>query len=247
LNCDQGVGHEKKGDEVLEYCQRKRFLSRRKMLVYSSLFCVAGGPSCPTAAQTTGNTVGKKSSPTILIVGDSLSAEYGLQRGTGWVALLEARLRTEKVAANVVNASISGDTTSGGRSRLPALLSQHQPTHVVIELGGNDALRGLPLTMTENNLQTMGRAANSAGAQVVLVGMQVPPNYGRSYADSFAAVFQQVARAEKYALVPFLLKGVADSPQAESLFQSDRIHPNEKAQATMMANVWPVLRSLLPK
>jgi acyl-CoA thioesterase I len=237
----------KRGEKVLEYFQRKRLSSRRQMLIYSSLFCVAGGAISATAAQTAGNRVARKSSATILIVGDSLSAEYGLRRGTGWVALLEARLRTEEIAANVVNASISGDTTSGGRSRLPTLLAQHQPTHVVIELGGNDALRGLPLTMTENNLQTMGRAASAAGAQVVLVGMQVPPNYGSSYADSFAAVFRQVARAEKHALVPFLLKGVADSPQAESLFQADRIHPNEKAQATMLANVWPVLRPLLPK
>jgi acyl-CoA thioesterase-1 len=200
-----------------------------------------------TAAPTTGNKSAEKSIPTILVVGDSLSAEYGLQRGNGWVALLEARLRTEKINAKVVNASISGDTTSGGRSRLPTLLAQHRPSHVVIELGANDALRGLPLTMTENNLQTMSRAATAAGAQVVLVGMQVPPNYGRSYTDNFSEVFQRVARAEKNALVPFLLKGVADSPQAESLFQADRIHPNEKAQATLLANVWPVLRSQLPK
>ncbi len=183
----------------------------------------------------------------ILIVGDSLSAEYGLQRGTGWVALLEQRLQQEKIQAQVVNASISGDTTSGGRSRLPALLKQHRPSHVVIELGGNDALRGLPLSMTEGNLQAMSRAAGASGAKVLLVGMQVPPNYGRSYTDNFAALFERVAKAEKNALVPFFLKGVADTPQAESLFQADRIHPNEKAQAIMLANVWPVLRSQLPR
>ncbi len=222
-------------------------LSRRQLLAYSSALCLVSRFNPTTAAQPTGNKTPDKSIPTVLVVGDSLSAEYGLQRGTGWVALLETRLQTEKINAKVVNASISGDTTSGGRSRLPTLLVQHRPSHVVIELGGNDALRGLPLTMTENNLQTMSRAATAAGAQVVLVGMQVPPNYGRSYTDDFAAVFQRVASAEKNALVPFLLKGVADSPQAESLFQSDRIHPNEKAQATMLANVWPVLRSQLPK
>jgi acyl-CoA thioesterase I len=236
-----------KGDEVLKNVQRPHGLSRRQLLAYSSALCLACRLTPTTAAPTTGNKSEEKSIPTILVVGDSLSAEYGLQRGTGWVALLEARLRTEKVNAKVVNASISGDTTSGGRSRLPTLLAQHQPSHVVIELGANDALRGLPLTMTENNLQTMSRAAAAAGAQVVLIGMQVPPNYGRSYTDSFAAVFQRVASAEKNALVPFLLKGVADSPQAESLFQADRIHPNEKAQATLLANVWPVLRSQLPK
>ena len=235
------------GDEVLKNVQRPHGLSRRQLLAYSSALCLVSRLSPTTAAQTTGNKTPDKPVPTILVVGDSLSAEYGLLRGTGWVALLEARLRTEKVNAKVVNASISGDTTSGGRSRLPTLLAQHQPSHVVIELGANDALRGLPLTMTENNLQTMSRAATAAGAQVVLIGMQVPPNYGRSYTDSFAAVFQRVASAEKNALVPFLLKGVADSPQAESLFQADRIHPNEKAQATLLANVWPVLRSQLTK
>ena len=114
----------------------------------------------------------------IVVVGDSLSAEYGLARGSGWVALLDQRLAKEKVAAKVINASISGDTTSGGRSRLPALLKQHKPTHVVLELGGNDALRGLPLAQTEANLTAMARAAKDGGARVVIVGMQVPPNYG---------------------------------------------------------------------
>jgi acyl-CoA thioesterase-1 len=183
--------------------------------------------------------------PVILVVGDSLSAEYGLARGTGWVALLEQRLAREKVVARVVNASISGDTTSGGRSRLPALLAQHKPTHVVIELGGNDALRGLPLSMTRDNLSTMTRAAKAAGARVLLVGMQVPPNYGRQYADAFADLFGSVAKAEGAALVPFLLKGVADSPESESLFQADRIHPREAAHPLMLGNVWPVLRPWL--
>jgi acyl-CoA thioesterase-1 len=183
--------------------------------------------------------------PVILVVGDSLSAEYGLARGTGWVALLEQRLAREKVASRVVNASVSGDTTSGGRSRLPALLAQHKPTHVVIELGGNDALRGLPLAMTRDNLTAMTRAAKAAGARVLLVGMQVPPNYGRQYADAFADLFGNVAKAEGAALVPFLLKGVADSAESESLFQADRIHPREAAHPLMLGNVWPVLRPLL--
>lgn len=183
--------------------------------------------------------------PTILVVGDSLSAEYGLKRGSGWVALLDARLVQTKTAASVVNASISGDTTSGGRSRLPSLLAQHKPQVVVIELGGNDALRGLPLAMTRDNLGAMTKAAKAAGAKVLLVGMQLPPNYGRQYGDEFAGLFPTIAKTEGAALVPFLLKGVADSPQADSLFQADRIHPKEAAHPTMLDNVWPALKPLL--
>ncbi len=183
--------------------------------------------------------------PLILVVGDSLSAEYGLKRGTGWVALLEKRLATEGIVAQVVNASISGDTTSGGRARLPALLRQHKPSHVVIELGGNDALRGLPLPMTQENLSQMTQAAQKAGARVLLVGMQVPPNYGTEYADRFAALFAQVARTHKAEVVPFLLKGVADGPDPLKLFQPDRIHPKEAAHPIMLDNVWPALRKLL--
>ena len=181
----------------------------------------------------------------VLVVGDSLSAEYGLKRGSGWVALLEARLRRDGPPADVINASVSGDTTSGGRSRLPALLKQHQPSHVVLELGGNDALRGLPLEMTRTNLVEMTRAAKAAGGRVLIIGMQVPPNYGRKYADDFAALFGRVAKDEGAALVPFLLKGVADAPDPVAMFQADRIHPVEAAQATMLDNVWPVLRPLL--
>ena len=181
----------------------------------------------------------------ILVVGDSLSAEYGLQRGSGWVALLEQRLAREKIGAAVINASISGDTTSGGRSRLPALLQQHRPTHVILELGGNDALRGLPLAMTRDNLAQMARLSRAAGAKVLIVGMQVPPNYGRRYGDDFSALFGTVAQAEKAALVPFLLEGVANAPNAEALFQPDRIHPTAQAHPAMLANVWPVLAPLL--
>ncbi|KQT11056.1 arylesterase [Ramlibacter sp. Leaf400] len=182
---------------------------------------------------------------TVLVVGDSLSAEYGLRRGSGWVALLERRIAGEKLDARVVNASISGDTTSGGRSRLAPLLAQHQPTHVVIELGGNDALRGLPLEMTQSNLSAMVQAAQKAGARVLLVGIQLPPNYGAEYGNRFAALYEKVAREHKAALVPFLLKGVADIDDPTRLFQADRIHPNEQAQERMLANVWPELRKLL--
>lgn len=183
--------------------------------------------------------------PVILVVGDSLSAEYGLKRGEGWVPLLEKRLADQKIAATVVNASISGDTTSGGRARLSGLLKQHQPTHVVLELGGNDALRGLPIQNTEDNLTQMTKAAQAAGAKVLIVGIQVPPNYGSDYLKRFEAIFQKVAMATKAAVVPFLLRGVADGPDAASLFQPDRIHPVAAAQPRMLDNVWPELKKLL--
>jgi len=189
---------------------------------------------------------GKGPAHTIVVLGDSLSAEYGLRRGSGWVALLDEKLRQESVSARVVNASISGDTTSGGRSRLPALLAQHKPSHVVIELGGNDALRGLPLKMTEENLNQMTRLAQQAGAKVLLIGMQVPPNYGSDYTARFAGLFEQAAKATGAALVPFLLKGVADGDDPTRLFQRDRIHPTAEAQPIMLANVWPMLRKQLP-
>ena len=183
--------------------------------------------------------------PRIVVLGDSLSAEYGLVRGTGWVALLEKRLSAEKITASVINASISGDTTSGGRARLGALLKQHRPTVLVIELGGNDALRGLPLKNTQDNLSAMAQAAQKAGAKVLLLGMQVPPNYGRQYAEQFAQLFVSVAQKNKTALVPFLLKGVADRQDATAWFQADGIHPLAKAHPQMLDNVWPALHPLL--
>ena len=183
--------------------------------------------------------------PRIVVLGDSLSAEYGLVRGSGWVALLEKRLSAEKITASVINASISGDTTSGGRARLGALLKQHRPTVLVIELGGNDALSGLPLKNTQDNLSAMAQAAQKAGAKVLLLGMQVPPNYGRQYAEQFAQLFVAVAQKNKTALVPFLLKGVADRQDATAWFQADGIHPLAKAHPQMLDNVWPALRPLL--
>ncbi len=182
---------------------------------------------------------------TLLLIGDSLSAEYGLKRGSGWVALLEQRLAAEQLPVTVINASSSGDTTSGGRSRLGGLLAQHRPTHVIIELGANDALRGLPLQLTKDNLNQMTQAAQKAGARVLLIGMQVPPNYGQDHAARFAALFAAVAKSNKAALVPFLLKNVADLPDSTALFQSDRIHPREEAQPIMLDNVWPELKKLL--
>ena len=181
----------------------------------------------------------------ILVLGDSLSAEYGIGRGEGWVALLERRLAQSKRVVGVLNASISGDTSSGGRSRLPALLEKHRPSHVLIELGGNDALRGLPLSMTRDNLLAMLRACRSAGAKPIIVGMRVPPNYGKRYADDFAALFAQLAKAESVPLVPFLLQGIADRKDAQDWFQPDRIHPLAGAHPRMLDNVWAVLKNEL--
>ena len=180
-----------------------------------------------------------------MVLGDSLSAEYGLARGTGWVALMEKRIVREALPITIINASISGDTTAGGRARLPALLRSHKPHVVVIELGGNDALRGLPLKATQANLVDMVRTARGAGARVLITGMAVPPNYGRQYGSDFTALFAEVARTEKTALVPFLLTGVADGPDADSLFQADRIHPKAEAHPRILDNVWPVLRPML--
>jgi acyl-CoA thioesterase-1 len=214
-----------------------------------ALLASSMGFSGTALAQPTAQAAGAKSPtvPLVLVVGDSLSAEYGLRRGTGWVALLEQQLSQEKVRAQIVNASISGDTTSGGRSRLPALLKQHKPAVVVIELGGNDALRGLPLNMTRDNLAHMARIARESGARVLLLGMEMPPNYGATYGREFREIFTSVAQTEKAALVPFFLKGVGDLKDPTQLFQSDRIHPNEAAQPIMRDNVWPELRKLLPK
>jgi acyl-CoA thioesterase-1 len=214
-------------------------LIRRHCIALGFLAILSGTLPTWAASPATG-------SSTILVVGDSLSAEYGLKRGSGWVALMEQRLAREKVTAKVVNASISGDTTSGGRSRLPALLTSHKPTVVVIELGGNDALRGLPLQMTQDNLQAMAVAAQGVGAKVVLIGMQVPPNYGQDYANRFVATFATVAKLNKTALVPFMLKDIADVPSAQRLFQSDRIHPNETAHPIILNNVWPTIKKLIP-
>lgn len=186
-----------------------------------------------------------KANGPILILGDSLSSEYGLKRGTGWVALLEQRLRQEGKANEVVNASISGDTTSGGLSRLPALLARHPAQLVIVELGGNDALRGLPLATTRDNLGAIVKACQAQGARVLLLGMQMPPNYGPQYGAQFSAMYADVAKAKKAALVPFFLKGVADVPQSEQWFQSDRIHPVEAAHPILLNNVWPALVKLI--
>jgi acyl-CoA thioesterase-1 len=180
--------------------------------------------------------------PLLLVVGDSLSAGYGLETGKGWVDLLRQRLHAHHPRWNVVNASISGETTAGGLARLPALLERDRPQVVVIELGGNDALRGLSLQQTADNLSQMVALCKKAGARVLLVGMQIPPNYGPVYTARFAAVFPTVAQAQGVALVPFLLSGVVAHPD---WFQADNIHPTAQAQPTMLDTVWPYLQPLL--
>lgn len=179
------------------------------------------------------------------MLGDSISAEYGLPRGAGWVTLMEQRLTKTASTWAVVNASISGDTSAGGRSRLPPLLAQHQPKVLIIELGANDALRGLSMNATQDNLLAMTRMAQAHGTKVLLLGMQMPPNYGPVLMKAFEQVFVNVARQTKALRVPFLLKGIADAPEPFALFQDDRIHPNAKAQPIMLDNVWPELKKLL--
>ncbi len=201
---------------------------------------------CWLGASTRAGATAQRAAPLILVLGDSLSAEYGLKRGSGWVALLQQRLLQQKFAHSVVNASISGETTAGARSRLAALLALHHPTHVILELGGNDALRGLPLAMTQENLDQLTLMSQASGAKVLLLGMQVPPNYGADYARAFAATYVTVATKRKAALLPFLLRGVADRADAEQWFQPDRIHPREEAQILLLNNVWPELKKLLP-
>jgi acyl-CoA thioesterase-1 len=178
----------------------------------------------------------------ILVVGDSLSAEYGLARGAGWVALLEQKLQAQKIDARIVNASISGETTSGGRTRLPALLTRHHPDIVIIELGANDGLRGLPVAAARANLRAMIDASRGAGAKVLLVGMRMPPNYGRDYADKFFAMFGTLSKETSLPLAPFMLDGVADKTE---LFQADRLHPLATAHPIILGNIWPHLQPLL--
>jgi acyl-CoA thioesterase I len=180
--------------------------------------------------------------PAILVVGDSLSAAYGLEAGAGWVALLEQRLRTAGHPHRVVNASLSGDTSAGGRARLPALLGQHAPAVLVLELGGNDGLRGLPLEVLEQNLEAMITAGHAAGARVLLVGMQIPPNLGPIYSRGFAELYPRLAERHRVPLVPFLLEGVAGT----ALMQEDGLHAAAQAQPRLLENVWPLLQPLLP-
>ena len=179
---------------------------------------------------------------TILIVGDSISAAFGLDTRLGWVSLLEQRLREQGYDDKVVNASISGDTSAGGLARLPALLAEHKPDVVIVELGGNDGLRGQLPAQLKQNLAGMIDASQQAGAKVLLLGMQLPPNYGARYTRAFAAVYAELGQEKKVALVPFFLEGAGGKPE---LMQADGIHPAVGAQGLLLDNVWPALKPLL--
>lgn len=183
-----------------------------------------------------------KDRPVILVVGDSISAGYGLPSGAGWVALLQKRLEAGHFPHQVVNASISGDTTAGGRERLGALLAQHRPAITIVELGGNDGLRGGSLDAMRDNLDAMISAAQKAGSKVLVIGIRLPPNYGTAYVQRFAATFGDVARARKAALVPFLFEGFGEN---NAMFQPDGIHPTAAAQQKLLDNVWDSLEPLL--
>jgi acyl-CoA thioesterase-1 len=178
----------------------------------------------------------------LLVVGDSLSAAYGMDMGSGWVALLGKRLERQKYDYQVVNASLSGDTTANGLARLPRLLDKHQPAIVIIELGGNDGLRGLALEQMKHNITAMVTEAKARNARVLLVGMQLPPNYGNRYTERFRSIYREVAAEQQVGLAPFLLDGIATNG---ALMQPDGIHANAKAQSKMLENVWPHLRPLL--
>jgi len=180
--------------------------------------------------------------PVVLVVGDSISAGYGLPSGAGWVALLQKRISDTRFPHRVVNASISGDTTAGGRERLPALLKQHRPAVTVIELGGNDGLRGGSLEAMRDNLDAMIVEAQKSGSRVLVVGIRLPPNYGPAYTQRFAAIFADVARSHKAALVPFLFEGFGEN---NAMFQPDGIHPSAAVQGKILDNVWPELEPLL--
>jgi acyl-CoA thioesterase I len=183
-------------------------------------------------------------SQTLLVFGDSLSAAYGIPREAGWISLLERKLAQEKPGWRLVNASISGETTSGGLRRIGPALAQHRPDVVILELGANDGLRGLPVTEMQRNLGDMILACRKAHARVLLVGMKIPPNYGIHYARDFSAAFPALAAKFRTALVPFLLDGVAGNP---ALTQADGLHPLALAQPRLLQNVWPALQPLLAR
>lgn len=182
--------------------------------------------------------------PRILVFGDSIGAAYGISVEDGWVALLQRKLTSQEYGYRVVNASLSGETTGGGAARLSRALELHRPAIVILELGGNDGLRGLPLSEVRANLDSMIRKARAAGARVLIVGMRMPPNYGPAYAEKFHALYADLARRYRAPLVPFLLEKVAlDS----SLMQADGIHPNARAQPTLLDTLWPALQPLLAR
>jgi acyl-CoA thioesterase-1 len=203
------------------------------------------GPATAPAASNPGSATSSEApaeTRNVLVMGDSLSAAYNLAAEQGWVALLDARMRTDAPGFRMVNASISGETTAGGASRIDAALAEHRPALVVLELGANDGLRGLPLEETRANLERMVRSAKAAGAEVLVVGMRLPPNYGQAYTEGFFAMFGEIAQAEGVAHLPFLLEPIAFD---EAAFQADRLHPTADAQPVLAEHVWTSLGPML--
>jgi acyl-CoA thioesterase-1 len=206
-------------------------------------------PNNPSTQQSAGNSAVKSTSvataaPVILVVGDSLSASYGIEVQQGWVALMEQRLKSQGYGYRVVNASVSGETSTGARARLPRLLELHRPALMILEIGANDGLRGMPLVQTRDNLKFMLDLAANRKTQTILVGMQIPPNYGPKYADGFYALFADQAKSRKLPYVPFFLEGVALDM---SLMQADGLHPTAAAQPRLLDNVWTALKPVLKK
>ena len=201
------------------------------LLTQTSVALAQATPSIPPPTQ-----------PSILIFGDSLSAAYGIGEDEGWVTLLAERLKQENSKLQVINGSVSGETTTGGRARLPSLLQRYAPTYVLIELGGNDGLRGLPLALMRENLTEMITLSKASGATVLIAGMQIPPNYGPRYTEPFYAQYAELAEEFDLYLIPFLIDGI---PQQPALMQADGIHPKAEAQSMILDNVWPVLREAM--
>jgi len=201
------------------------------LLTQTSVALAQETPSIPPPTQ-----------PSILIFGDSLSAAYGIGEDEGWVTLLAERLKQENSKLQVINGSVSGETTTGGRARLPSLLQRYAPTYVLIELGGNDGLRGLPLALMRENLTEMITLSKASGATVLIAGMQIPPNYGPRYTEPFYAQYAELAEEFDLYLIPFLIDGI---PQQPALMQADGIHPKAEAQSMILDNVWPVLREAM--
>jgi acyl-CoA thioesterase-1 len=198
--------------------------------------------SSSIAYSSTGTDISPTEATTIMIYGDSLSAGYGLPQKTGWVTLLKKQLKTQQLVYQVINASISGETTLGGLNRIEQVLKRYHPNIVIVELGVNDGLRGLPIKSIHDNLEAIVKACKQSKASILLVGMRLPPNYGVTYIQKFSSIYQQIAKRHELRLVPFLLAGFGDKPE---YFQEDNMHPNENAQEKILTNVWKVLHKMI--
>jgi acyl-CoA thioesterase-1 len=198
--------------------------------------------SSSIAYSSTGTAISPVESTTIMVYGDSLSAGYGLPQKTGWVSMLKTQLEKQQAVYQIINASISGETTLGGLNRIEQALKRHHPNIVIVELGANDGLRGLPIKSIHDNLEAIVKACKQNKASILLVGMRLPPNYGTAYTKKFSAIYQQIAKRHELRLVPFLLAGFGDKPE---YFQEDKMHPNKNAQEKILNNVWKVLHKMI--